>query len=404
MVDFTYDGESVGAGVIDPYRRTGEIDSGFHAIGRGIRMSAPWAYGKTVESAMDSRAAMSLSGLDWPTILEPVFSEAQIQIPDKYVSCRGDLPVNDSRRFLGIVGKTYKEIPNVECFAIADAIAGESGARFVTAGSMKNGRVVWLVAQLPDSIEIGDNTANQYLVFRTAHDGTGAVQIQRAILDSSCWNCAGAVLSRMVSGKLKRGDSRIISVRHSTNAKLNIREAQNILAQSYEEFAETGERFNAMARCKSANGIDVADDRWTDAFLQLLWPDQENKNNTRAQNNRKAVRMLFNGRQIGANTQARNGTAWGLYSAVTEYMDHTLAYPERTKRDHEDVMGNRMESILNSTIAEKRQRSFDVINRAYGLDGAPACVDQIIEMIDTAGNPIKATSAADELLGNIAIK
>lgn len=51
---------------------------------------------------------------------------------------------------LGVVTNRYKIVQNLEAFAFTDDLLGE-GVRYETAGSLQNGRKVWLLAKLSEN-------------------------------------------------------------------------------------------------------------------------------------------------------------------------------------------------------------------------------------------------------------
>ena len=54
---------------------------------------------------------------------------------------------------LGVVTDRYKVIQNEEAFAFTDTLLGE-GVRYETAGSLQEGRRVWMLARLQGSLSL----------------------------------------------------------------------------------------------------------------------------------------------------------------------------------------------------------------------------------------------------------
>ena len=74
------------------------------------------------------------------------------EIPGYYATVR-----QDNREALGIVGERYRIVQNHEAFAFVDQLLGSS-IHFETAGSLHGGRRVWVLATLPDHVEVGGET------------------------------------------------------------------------------------------------------------------------------------------------------------------------------------------------------------------------------------------------------
>ena len=350
-----------------------------------VRNPAWHGLGTVVSEAPDSAAALELASLDWTVELESVRSNHGTLIPNAFTTVRTDLETSDDRRFLGIVGKRYNPIQNTEAFSLADALIGESGARFETAGSLKNGRVVWMLAKLPDAQTIGtSDKLENYLLLRTSHDGSESLEALLTTIRVVCNNTLTAALSKTKAANR-------VKVRHTKSAKVNIDEARRILGIAKDHFEEQANRFQRMAETS-------VDSRFVEAFSKALYPDKQNQSNTRAENARHSIRRIFSGNQTSGES---TGDAYGLYNALTEYLDHTASRPERTSKTQRQVAENRFTSILDGTIAKQRQAGFDLIGRAYGIDGnGQGIVEQVLERVETTEH---RTPNADDILAQIAV-
>ena len=104
----------------------------------------PWhGLGVRVEEAPTSADALRLAGLDWEVAQEPIFTEGGDAIAGYRVNVR-----DSDRKVLGVVSDRYKIIQNREAFSFTDTLIG-SGVRYETAGSLQEGKRVWLLARLP---------------------------------------------------------------------------------------------------------------------------------------------------------------------------------------------------------------------------------------------------------------
>jgi phage/plasmid-like protein (TIGR03299 family) len=125
--------------------------------------------------------AIEASGLGWNVAKEPIaidrgetsvadWSAARCEeIPGFYATVR-----QDTREVLGIVGERYRIVQNHEAFAFVDQLLGSS-INFETAGSLHGGRRVWVLATLPDHVEVGGDVVRPYVLLMNSHDGSTAV-------------------------------------------------------------------------------------------------------------------------------------------------------------------------------------------------------------------------------------
>uniref|UniRef100_A0AAE9Q0T8 DUF932 domain-containing protein n=1 Tax=Paenibacillus polymyxa TaxID=1406 RepID=A0AAE9Q0T8_PAEPO len=104
---------------------------------------APWhGLGIRVEHALTANEALSAAGLDWSVIQKSIQTEDLSEIPGYKPNIRAA-----DQRLLGVVSDRYKIVQNHEAFAFADELLGE-GVPFKTAGSLQNGKKIWLLAKL----------------------------------------------------------------------------------------------------------------------------------------------------------------------------------------------------------------------------------------------------------------
>ena len=132
----------------------------------------PWhGLGTIVMEAPSSAEALRLAGLDWEVVQEPVCTGYGEPVEGYRANVR-----STDRRVLGVVSDRYKVVQNVEAFRFTDELLGK-GVRYETAGSLQEGRKVWLLARLPREYIIAGERISPYLVFSNTHDGSGSVKV-----------------------------------------------------------------------------------------------------------------------------------------------------------------------------------------------------------------------------------
>ena len=133
---------------------------------------APWhGLGVCVENALNSAEALKASGLNWNVVQQPIMTEDSVPIPGYKANIR-----DTDNRVLGVVSDRYRVVQNSEAFAFTDALLGE-GVKYETAGSMQDGKKIWLLAKLPDKYIIEGEQIEPYLVFSSSHDGSGGSKL-----------------------------------------------------------------------------------------------------------------------------------------------------------------------------------------------------------------------------------
>lgn len=218
----------------------------------------PWHnLGIIVEDAPTSEEAIRLAGLNWEVQQQPIYLADGTEIKGNYANVR-----SSDGKALGIVGDRYKIVQNTDAFAFTDALLGE-GVRYETAGSLKDGKVIWLLAKMPETIEILGDKVDPYMVFTNTHDGSGAVRVCMTPVRVVCNNTLNAAI---------RGARRVWSARHTgsvTNKLDDARETLQFASQYLEATKQTFEdlykvKLNEFSLYKTINDIIPITEDMTD--------------------------------------------------------------------------------------------------------------------------------------------
>ncbi len=153
-----------------------------------VRQASWHGLGNLVEHALSSEEALQAAGLDWKVIQKSIQTEDYAEIPGYKANIRAT-----DQRLLGVVSDRYKIVQNHEAFAFTDELLGE-GVRFETAGSLQNGRKVWLLARLPENYIIAGDRISPYLVFSNSHDGSGSIKVAMTPIRVVCQNTLNLAL------------------------------------------------------------------------------------------------------------------------------------------------------------------------------------------------------------------
>ncbi len=191
--------------------------------------------GIIVKEAPTSADAIRLAGLDWSVVQEPIYTNFN-RVVDGY---RANVRSSD-RKVLGVVSDRYKVVQNVDAFSFTDELLGK-GVRYETAGSLQEGKKVWLLARLPREYIIAGERISPYLVFSNTHDGSGSVKVAITPVRVVCNNTLNLAL-----GTAKRSFSMI----HTGNIQDKIQEAKDTLFLAEEYMDCLGVEFERLRRQK----------------------------------------------------------------------------------------------------------------------------------------------------------
>jgi phage/plasmid-like protein (TIGR03299 family) len=215
---------------------------------------APWhGLGTRVETALSSEEALEKSGLNWTVKQCPILTNELATIPGYKANIR-----ETDGKVLGVVSDRYKVVQNYEAFAFTDALLGE-GVRYETAGSLQEGRKIWLLAKLPDNYIIEGEQIEPYLVFSSSHDGTGSIKVAMTPIRVVCQNTLNIALSTA---------KRIWTTIHVGDMAAKLDEAHNTLLLAEKYMGKLGTEFSRLSK------IRLSDNR-VNEYIEMLLPMDE---------------------------------------------------------------------------------------------------------------------------------
>ena len=216
---------------------------------------APWhGLGTRVENALSSEEALKASGLDWRVVQKPIMTNDLTPIAGYKANIR-----DSDNKVLGVVSDRYKVVQNAEAFAFTDALLGE-GVKYETAGSLQEGKKIWLLAKLPEKYIIEGEQIEPYLVFSSSHDGSGAIKAAMTPIRVVCQNTLNLALS---SAK------RVWSTIHMGELAAKMEEAHNTLLLAEKYMRNHGGEFSRLSRIK------MSDSKVLEYIEQLLPMDDD---------------------------------------------------------------------------------------------------------------------------------
>jgi phage/plasmid-like protein (TIGR03299 family) len=295
--------------------------------------------GTIIQEAPNSEEALHLAGLDWKVIQTPIYygdptnanKLKTIEAEEWVANVR-----SDTKRILGVVTPKYKPIDNDKVFQFMDVLL-DKGARFETAGSLENGKRVWMLAKLQPFNILGDVIDN-YFFCANSHDGKSSLTAGISPIRICCNNTLNLALKTAKrSYSLKHmGEDINSKVMEATKAL----ELNNKYTKALQEYA------NVLVEKK------VSDSEF-EKFLNELFPISIDDSNCVKANMTKLQNDFFTRYNAPDIRQFKN-TEWGIVQSITDYAYHSAPLK------------------VSKTFEEKRM--------LYALDGHPF-VDKAIELL-----------------------
>lgn len=181
---------------------------------------------------------------------------------------------------------------------------------------------------MPDYIRIKgangkEDVVEKFVLLTNSHDGSSPTIAKLTPIRVVCNNTLSAAL---------KDAEQEVRIRHTATAEEKLREAHKILGLTNHLYSQLSDIFNLFANKK------VTDKEAKKFFEELMPNNKDAKHNTRKENIREKFFELYDS---GIGSELHRGTVWGLYNAVTEYVDHEKYSNKQMK--HEDF--NKLEKI-----------------------------------------------------------
>jgi phage/plasmid-like protein (TIGR03299 family) len=287
---------------------------------------------KCSDHAMTSEEIQKVAQIDWLVEQHPIFIHRVEEVDGKPITVHQQIPGqlanirSDNQFHLGNVSEKYKVVQNKEAFDFVDQLHMDGIVKYESAGSLKGGKFVWMLAKMPQEFEVvaGDKL-EQYILFTTAHDGSRAVRVMPTSVRVVCWNTLSLATAN---------ESKGLSIRHKGNIFDKLADAKKCIMTAKDKF----NRFHEKAQRLTEVAFDIEQ---LEALTKLLIPREKGKNDTRRAKARASIMAAFT--DDPQNIDGVRGTAWAAFNAITQHVDHESGYKGKNTDAKAEA---RMESVL----------------------------------------------------------
>ena len=208
----------------------------------------------------------------------------------------------DTLQALGAVKSAYEVVQTDTLMSKADVLVGaKNGAHWSTAGMLGQGETVWGLIDLGQTIHVGEDAVNEYLLVNARHDGQGAIVYKKVAERVVCQNTLTVALNQKTTALLR--------IAHNGGANDRLDKVEQALLSLEAESKTLQEKFNWLAE------QSVKSDYLRTYFSQLFPQDEEQKwTNTQIDRMEAVLERFeqFDGQPKHA------GTKWALSCAITD--------------------------------------------------------------------------------------
>jgi len=272
----------------------------------------PWhGLGTKVPADLTPTQMLEAAGLDWT--VEKITAYANVA--GKQVDIGQSALVRSSdNKILDVVSNDWNPVQNEEAFDFFNEFVAAGDMEMHTAGSLKDGQIIWGLAKVKESFELfkGDQI-DSYLLFSNFHKYGFSTDVRFTPIRVVCNNTLTLSLNSKVERMAKISHRKVFE---PTAVKEMLGIATHKLAK-YKEMAQ----FLGSKMAKEENVVE---------YFKRIFPlttSNENKSNDLSKNAKVALDILHT--QPGH--EYAEGTWWQPFNAVTYMTDHLVGRSADTR-------------------------------------------------------------------------
>ena len=264
----------------------------------------PWhGLGTQVSDDITTDGMMEAAGLDWSVTKQPMYYMDDLgemgEVPGKSALVR-----SSDNKVMDIVGSDWNPVQNAEAFDFFREFVDAGDMKMHTAGSLKEGKMVWALAKVNDGFTIktdqGEDSVESYLLFSNPHQYGKSIDVRFTPIRVVCNNTLTLSLNQNVDQYVRVGHQR----------PFNAEDAMATLGMAHQKLETYKEAAEYL--CQKS----YTTDQMLDYFNQVF-PSASDRDSNKS---REAQEVMHT--QAGASLG--EGTFWQLFNTVTYMTDHTL--------------------------------------------------------------------------------
>lgn len=274
----------------------------------------PWhGLGTKVSNDLTPQQMLEAAGLDWKVGTQPCFT----MIDDKRVKIGKQALVRDrDNKILDIISDDWKPMQNSEAFEFFNDFVAAGDMSMETAGSLKDGKIVWALAAVKESFELfgGKDKVDAYLHFTNPHSYGQSIDVRFTPIRVVCNNTLTLSLNTQSKNMVK------VSHRREFDAEL-VKETLGVAKHKLQAYKEMAEH---LSQKRFTNESIVE-------YFTRVFPVMSSKEASRKELSKSAKLALEDVLNSQPGAEFGEGTFWQAFNAVTYMTDHLIGRSADTR-------------------------------------------------------------------------
>ena len=268
----------------------------------------PWhGLGTKVSNDLTPEQMLKAAGLNWTVDPVDLFAEVGGK---RLATGHRALVRSTDQRVIDVITDDWNPVQNSDAFEFFNDFVAHGDMSMETAGSLKDGKIVWALAKVKESFDLfgGKDRVDAYLHFTNPHQYGQSIDVRFTPIRVVCNN----TLTLSLNTKSKN----MVKVSHRREFDPDqVKEALGVAKQKLAKYKEMAE-FLSQKRYNNENVVD---------YFKRIFPVLTTKTDSKKLLSNSAERGLdivkFDS-QPGA--EYGKGTFWELFNTVTYMTDHEI--------------------------------------------------------------------------------
>jgi phage/plasmid-like protein (TIGR03299 family) len=304
----------------------------------------PWhGLGTRVGEDLSPLEIMGVAGLDWSVEKRDVF---YVDAKNEYsrATKKQALVRSSDGAYLDIVSDDWVPVQNIDALTFFDEYVAAGGMSMHTAGSLKDGKIIWALAKVNESFDLfgGNDVVDSYLLLSNPHQFGRGVDVRFTPVRVVCNN----TLSLSLEGKAALG----ISMNHRAEFDAErVKEALNEAHDKMEKYKEmatflTEKRYTQESLFEYfARVFPKTSGETIENFSETLsrWVSEAGSVKTLSRNAATALETI----DIQPGAEYGEGTWWQAYNTVTFMTNHVVGRSTDTRMQSTWFGSNRNKNV-----------------------------------------------------------
>lgn len=275
----------------------------------------PWhGLGTKVSNDLTPEQMLNAAGLNWT--VDPV--ELFAEVGDRRLATGHRALVRSSdQRVLDVITDDWNPVQNAEAFEFFNDFVAAGDMEMHTAGSLKDGNIVWALARVKESFELfgGKDKVDAYLHFTNPHSYGQSIDVRFTPIRVVCNNTLTLSLNMKSKNMVK------VSHRREFDAD-QVKEALGVAKEKLATYKEMAQ-YLSQKRYTNESVVD---------YFKRVFPVLTTKTDSEkvlSKSAERAVDIIKYDSQPGA--EFGKGTWWEAFNAVTYMTDHEIGRSADTR-------------------------------------------------------------------------